>query len=162
VKVNIFDWVGDLVSRARHHEIWAQVAQYRAAQYRHVHRSTWEPLSHPTFLTAPSVESDQSQDATPAQYPAAEYQDAHQNTWEPASHSVFVTETRAESYRCPEPSTINPASGLPMISNSGIDILSNSVGFNHSSWDRHDSFASFGHGACGGSLPAGYDPVRGW
>ena len=122
VIVNIFDWVGGLVSRACHHEICAQVAQY----------------------------------------PAAEYQHAHQNTWEPASHSVFVTETRAESYRCPEPSTINPASGLPMISNSGIDILGNSVGFNHSSWDRPDFFASFGHGLYGGSLPAGFDPFRGW
>jgi hypothetical protein len=97
-----------------------------------------------------------------AQYPAAEYQHSHQNTWEPASHSVFVTATRAESYRYPEPSTINPASGLPIIGNSGIDVLGNPFGFNHSSWDRHDPFASFGHGSCGGSLPAGYDPVRGW
>jgi hypothetical protein len=160
--VNIFDWVGDMVSRACHHEIWAQVAQYRAAQHRHVHRSTWGPVSHSTFVTAPSVEPHRSHETAAAQYPAAEHQHAHQNMWEPASHSVFVTEPRAESYRCPEPSTINAASGLPMISNSGIDILGNSVGFNHSGWDRHDSFASFGHGAYGGSLPAGYDPVRGW
>jgi hypothetical protein len=124
--VNIFDWVGNLVSRACHHEIWAQNAEYRAAEYRY----------------------------------------AHQNAWEPASHSTFVTETRAESYRYPEPSIINPFSGLPMIGNSGIDVLGNPFGFDRSSWDRHDSFASSGPSLYGGSLQSiaapGYDPVRGW
>jgi hypothetical protein len=160
--VNIFDWVGDLVLRACHHEIWAQVAQYRAAQHRHVHRSTWKPVSHSISVAASSDKPYRSHETTAAQYPAAGYQHAHQNKGEPPSHSIFVTDTCAGACRYPEPSTINPASGLPIIGNSGIDILGNSVGFNHSSWDRHDPFASFGHGSYGASLPAGYDPVRGW
>jgi hypothetical protein len=163
--VNIFDWIGDLVSRACRHEIWGQIAQYQAAQHRYVHRSMWGSVRS-TFVSVPSVVPDRFHETSAAKYRATEHQHDHQNIWEPASHSTFFTETCSESYRYPESSTINPASGLPMIGNAGIDVLGNSFGFNRSSWDHHDSFASLGHCSYGGSLPSiaapGYDPVRGW